>query len=120
MVVLDDDIGHVLELAAYLHLVRLVTTGAENGATDREDTGQRAAFEAHGSVLHQSAETVAEADHLHAVLIQRRLGDAPNGGVETGAVTACREDTDVFAHILFRSMSGHGYSNALRHGSRNI
>jgi len=100
MVVLDDDVGHVLGLPAHFHLVRLVATGAEDGAADCEDAGQGTAFQSHGAILHQPAETVSEAGHLHAVLFQRRPGDAANRGVETGAVTACREDTDVFAHDL--------------------
>ena len=100
MVVLDNHIGHVLGLAAYLHLVRLVAAGAENGTADREDAGQGTAFEAHGAVFHQPAETVTETDHLHAILIQRRLGDASNRGVETGAVATCCENPYVFAHVL--------------------
>ena len=100
LVVLDDDIGHVLDLAAHLHLVRLVAAGAENGAADREDAGQGTAFQSHGAVLHQSAETVPEADYLHAVLFHGSPGDAPDRGVETGTVAACREDADVFAHVM--------------------
>ncbi len=100
VVVFDDDVGHVLNLAAHLHLVRLVAAGAEDGATDREDAGQGSAFQPHGAVFHQPAETVPEADHLHAVLFHGRPGDAPDRGVESGAVAACREDADVFAHAL--------------------
>ena len=98
MVVLDDQIGHVLCLAGDLHLVRLVPAGAENRAADGENAGQHAAAEIDAAVLHQSAKAVAKADDPHAEGFLRGLADAANGGIESGAVAAGGEDSDALGH----------------------
>jgi hypothetical protein len=70
---LDDGIGHVQLLAADRASVRLVAAGAEDGAAHREDAREVAPLEGQETVLHQPAEAVAEADHLHPVAAQAAL-----------------------------------------------
>ncbi len=90
LIILDDDIGHILCLSADLHLVRLVPAGTEDGSPDRQDTGQGPVLQAFDTVLGQATKTVTEADHLHGVIVQRGLADTANRGVETGAVSTSR------------------------------
>ena len=100
MIVVDHHLGHVLHLGADRHLVRLVAAGAEDGAAEGEDAGEDLAFQVDGPVLHEAAETVAEADHLHVVGIERALANGPDGRIEPGAVTAGGQHADTFSHVI--------------------
>ena len=45
LVIFDDDVGHVARAAVNQHAVRLVAAGAEDGAADGEDAGERGLVE---------------------------------------------------------------------------
>jgi hypothetical protein len=95
-VIFDDDIGHVARATVNQHAVRLVAAGAENRAADGEDAGERGLVELQPPVFHEPAKAVAEADDLHAVKTERGFADAANGGVQSGAVAARRQNADAF------------------------
>ena len=94
LVVLDDGRDHVPLLAVNDHAVHLVPTGAEHGASDGEDARQRGGVELGVAVLGQPAHAVAEADELPAVLLDRRLAEAADRGVESRGVSAGGQDPD--------------------------
>jgi len=98
-VVFADDFGHIHDLAADRHLVRLVATGAEDGPAQGEDGGKAFAVEAHGPVFEEAAETVTKADDVHSAGPQRRLADGPDRRVEPRTVATCRQYADMFIHI---------------------
>ena len=56
------------------------------------------AIQLDGAVLHEPAEAVAEADDLHAVGVDGRLGHAADGRVEPRAVAARGQDADRLGH----------------------
>ncbi len=93
-VVGDDGLGHVHELAIDEHLVGLVAAGAEDRAADGKDPGQRSGVEPDPAVLSQAAEAVPVPDDLYPVGADRGLAEAADGGVQTGAVAAGREDAN--------------------------
>jgi hypothetical protein len=104
VIVLDNGIGHVVDLAADAHLVRLVAAGTQNRAAYGQDAGQGAAVQALDAVLRQAPETFAKTDHLHAEMADRGLAHAADGGVQTRAVAARCQDADLFCHdspVLF-------------------
>ena len=84
--------------------MRLVAAGAEDGAADGEDAGERGLVELEPPVFDEAAEAVAEADDLHAVKAERGFADAADGGVQAGAVAAGGQDADAF-----------GFGHCLRH-----
>ena len=57
---------------------------------------ERGFVELQPPIFHQAAEAVAEADDFHAVKAERGFADAADGGVQAGAVAACRQDADAF------------------------
>ena len=104
LVILDDDLGHVARAAVNHHAVRLVAAGAEDGAADGEDAGERALVELQPPVFDEAAKAVAKADDFHAVKAERGFADAADGGVQAGAVAARGQDADAF-----------GFGHCLRH-----
>jgi len=96
LVVVHDDTGHVLRAAIDDHAVGLVTAGAEDGAADGKDAGERVLVELDAAVVHEAAKAVAEADEFHAVIADGGFADTADGGVKAGAVAARREDADAF------------------------
>ena len=99
VVSLDDGRGHVPDLAADLHLVRLIAAGAQDGSAAGENAREHVALQGHGAVVDQSAKAVAEADHFHPKNIARRLPHAADGGVQAGTITAAGQDTNVLGHV---------------------
>ena len=95
-VIFDDDAGHVMHAPVNRHALRLVAARAEDGAANGEDAGERGSVELQTPVFDDAAETVAEADDFHAVKAEGGFADAANGGVQTGAVAARRQDADAF------------------------
>jgi len=81
--------------------MRLIPASAEDGATDGEDACERAFIEAHAKVFGEAAEAIAKADDLHAVAAESGFADATNGGVQSGTISACRDDTNAFWHSGF-------------------
>ena len=95
-VVLDDDIGHVMNAPVNRHALRFVAARAEDGAADGEDAGECGLVEFEPPVFHKAAETVAEADDLHAVKSEGGFADAADGGVQTWSVAARRQNANAF------------------------
>ena len=98
MVDLDHGIGHVQNLTAHRHFVRLIATGAQYGSADGEYARQRIPIEGDGTVLHQASKTVQEPDHTPAVLVDRRFSNGANGGIESGAIAARCDNANGFRH----------------------
>jgi len=96
LVILDDDFGHVARSAIHQHPVRPIAAGAEDGAADGEDAGECGLVEFEPPVFHKAAETVAEADDLHAVKSEGGFADAADGGVQTWSVAARRQNANAF------------------------
>src|SRR6185369_1722335 len=90
LVILHDDIRHVVNFTLNIHSMRFIATGAENCAADGEDSRERAFIEAHAQILSEAAEAVAETDDFHAVGTESRFPNATNGGVQSGTISACR------------------------------
>ena len=94
----------------------------EDRAADRQDAGQGGGVQADGAVLGEPAEAVPEPDELHAVMPDRRLAEAADGGVEAGAVAAGREDADAegpgHAALPLGLPSGRAYRPPIETGSR--
>jgi hypothetical protein len=80
-VIFNNDACHVARAPINQHAVRLVTTGAENGAADRENSGKRAFVEFQPPVLHQAAEAIAETNDFHSVKAERGLPHPSDGGI---------------------------------------
>ena len=78
----------------------LVAPGPENRSTSSQDPRQFVRVEADIAVLHQSPETVHEADNSPAVVTDSRLADRPNGRVEAGGVASRSEDANALCHVL--------------------
>ena len=62
--------------------------------------------ELHAAVAHHAAEAVEEAEHLHAVALDRRAAEAAQRRVQARAITAAREDADVLGHARKLARSG--------------
>jgi len=96
VIIVHDDLGHVLGATVNHHAVRLVAARAKNRAADGENAGERGLVELEAFVFHEAAKAVAKADDFHPVITERRLADATDSGVESGAVAARGEDADAF------------------------
>jgi hypothetical protein len=105
--------GHVARASVNQHPVRLVAARAEDGAADGEDAGERGLVELQPPVLDEAAKAVAEAENFHAVKTERGLADAADGGVESGAVAARRQDADAFCFCHCRALFE--FTNPARH-----
>jgi len=114
LVVLHDDVGHILGLAADAHLVGFVAAGAEDGAADGEDARQGFTLHAHGAVFHQAAEAVAKTDHVHAEIALGGLADPADGCIEARTVAARGENADVFGHGRLRK------NQTVQYGGRTL
>ena len=97
---LDHRIGHVEDLAADRHLVRLVPAGAQDGAAHGQQARQRLAIQGDVAVLHEAAEAVLETHDRPAVFMDRRLPHGADGGIEAGAVAPRSQNTDGFRHAV--------------------
>jgi len=95
-IIFDDDIGHVVNASVNRHAMRLVATCAENGSANGENAGECGFIELQAPVFDQAAKAVTETDYFHAVKTEHSFTDAANGRVQTGAVTACRQNADAF------------------------
>ena len=98
MIVLDHEVRHVHLPVTDRHLVGFVPTGSEDRSAGGQDAGKSGSIEAYGAVLHETAETVPEADHGHAVGSMGGLTDPADGRVQTGRVSAGGEDAYVPIH----------------------
>ena len=96
LVVIDDDVGHVARASVDEHPVRLVAAGAEDGAAHGEDSCELGFVELELVVLDDAAKAVAEADNLHAIVAEGGFAHTTDGGVESRAVAARRENADAF------------------------
>src|SRR5262245_1949736 len=88
--------SHVPQLPVYLHPMRFVAAGAENRAAHSENSGECSLVQPHPQVFGEPSKTIAEADNLHVFPVQHGLAHPTNGRVQTGAVTAGRNDADAF------------------------
>jgi hypothetical protein len=79
-------IGHVHDLPADGHAVRLVPARAEDGAAVGQDAGEDFGIERRALVLYESAKPVSKSDHLHSVIVSRGPSHSANRRVESGAV----------------------------------
>ena len=79
--------------------------GAQDGAAHGEDAGELPGLHDPPVPVDQAVIAVCDADDLHPVphALVQRLGDAPQRGVETRAVSAGGEDTHSFFHWLYAS-----------------
>jgi hypothetical protein len=84
IIIVDHHLGHVLDLGAHRHFVRLVAAGAEDGSAQGEDARQHFPLKQNRPVFHEAAKTVAETDHLHIIGAGGTLADGPNGRIQSG------------------------------------
>lgn len=98
VIIADDHVGHILQLVVDHHAMRLVTAGAEQGATPSQYVRQVGSLQSHRAVFHQAAKTIAKTDELHVPPIQSRFANTTNRRVEAGAIAAGGENSDVFGH----------------------
>lgn len=93
---LDLLLGEVLLDApdAVLLLERIRPRGAEDGAATGQDAAYGGDVEPDGVVLERPAPAVAEADEVVVVLLHALADDAPDDGVESGAVAASGQYSD--------------------------
>ena len=94
MVIVDDDIGHVAGPAINQHPMRSIAAGAEDGAANGEDAGERGLVQFVPAFFNQTAEPVAKADNLHVVKSDRSFPNPPDGCIQSGTIPACRQDSD--------------------------
>src|SRR5262249_36040858 len=76
------------------HPVRFLAAGAENGAAGRHDPGDVLGVQDPRVVFHQSTKALLDADDLDVKVAQARLDDRANGGIQSRAVAATRQDAD--------------------------
>lgn len=94
----DDGAGHVHRFTAYLHTVRFVAAGAQDGTAVGQDAGEQVTVEIHGAVLDEAAKAITEADAVHPEGVLAGFADTAYGGVEAGAIAAAGENADVLWH----------------------
>ena len=104
VVVVHDDVGHIDDLPADGHAMRLVAAGTQDRAALGQNAREHVAVELHGAVLHEPAETVAKPDHLHAVETERCLAHPANRRVQAGAIASRCENADVLGHTADTSL----------------
>ena len=64
----DGDIGHIHDLGAHFHFVRLVAAGSQKSSPERQDAAHMLIFDRQGTVFHKAAKSVQDPNHPHVMM----------------------------------------------------
>ena len=118
---IEDRAGHVADLAADLHLVRLVAAGAQDRAAAGEDAGEHGALQGHRAVVDQAAKAVAEADQFHVEDIAGGFAHAADGRIQTRTIAAAGEDSNLLQHVFILERTAVAWNTvAMRMSKRRL
>src|SRR6185312_2516603 len=86
--------------------------GAEDGAAARQDAAHGGDVEPDGVTLQRTPPAVPEAGEVVAVLLYALADDAPDDGVEPGAVAASGQYSDPHGKVPSPRLPGVGHANS--------